>query len=175
MGDIEEAAGLTPRAGGLYRHFKTKRGVLEAAIERYVEHTQTVFDVVELMPTGDVRAEIVLLSRWALRELRAKRQLTRVLLRDGDEVPDLRDKYRDQVIRPGYDTIAEWIKRHVKQHGLPELDYEALATVTVGALVHYSTEEEIYGAPPAEVDDERFVQALADLCYGYFQNLRGSG
>ena len=36
VGEIERQAGLTPRAGALYRHFPSKEAVLEAAFERHV-------------------------------------------------------------------------------------------------------------------------------------------
>ena len=36
VGDIEAAAGLSPRAGAFYRHFKSKKEVLHAALDRYV-------------------------------------------------------------------------------------------------------------------------------------------
>jgi AcrR family transcriptional regulator len=172
VGDIEEAAGLTPRAGGLYRHFASKRELLEAAIERHVTHTQALFEVLDLMPTGDPRAEIVLLARWALREFREKDDLMRVLMRDGDEIPDLRSKYYDQIVRRGYETVIEWMKRHFKQEGLPDIDFEGVAAVTVGSLVHYHFEKSVFGFAPADVDEERLVQALATLCYGFFEKIR---
>jgi AcrR family transcriptional regulator len=172
VGDVEEAAGLTPRAGGLYRHFATKRELLEAALERHVSSTEAVFDVLELMPTGDPRSEVVLLARWALRELDAKKDLMRILMRDGDEVPDLRDRYHDLIVVRGYEMVVGWIKRQFEAEGLPDIDYEATAAVTIGALVMYRMEEEMFGPPPAEIDEERFVQALATLCYGFFENLR---
>ena len=172
VGDIEEAAGLTPRAGGMYRHFASKRELLEAAIESHVTHTEAVFDIVELMPTGDPRAEVVLLARWALREMRTKEDLSRILMRDGDQIPDLRDQYHDLVVRRGHEMVVEWIKRHFKQEGLPDIDFEGIAAVTIGALVHYHTELSVYGVPPGDVDEERFVQALATLCYGFFEKIR---
>jgi AcrR family transcriptional regulator len=61
---IEKAAGLTPGAGGLYRHFRSKEELLLAAVERYRSDVASFLArAPELMQLGDVRAELLLAAK----------------------------------------------------------------------------------------------------------------
>ena len=43
IADIEREAGYSPRAGGIYRHFASKRALLEAVIDAAVADNEAVF------------------------------------------------------------------------------------------------------------------------------------
>ena len=47
VGEIEAAAGLAPRAGGLYKHFRSKEEVLEAGIDRHLAETALSLGIAE--------------------------------------------------------------------------------------------------------------------------------
>ena len=47
---IEAAAGLTPGAGGLYHHFKSKEAVLAAGIERHLARLQALREIRRVLP-----------------------------------------------------------------------------------------------------------------------------
>ena len=53
VGQIESAAGLTPRAGGFYKHFPSKSAVLEEALQARTERVDRVIAEVRSTP-GDV-------------------------------------------------------------------------------------------------------------------------
>src|SRR5918992_5116165 len=73
VGHVEEAAGLAPRAGALYKHFGSKKDLLAAVVERHLVELQTVERIVDLLPLGDLRSELTLLARWVLNELDRQR------------------------------------------------------------------------------------------------------
>jgi len=164
VGDIEAAAGLAPRSGGLYKHFASKREVLVAALERHIGSLEGMHSVMDLLPLADLRSELTLLVRWALQELAQELQLIRIIQRDGHEFPELRDRFRDLVARRGYQEAAEWMRRKIKEGGFPDYDCDAAVAVLLGAVVHYRVEEATFGAPPADVDEERFVETWVDVC-----------
>src|SRR5687768_17337280 len=83
VGEIEAAAGLAPRSGGLYKHFRSKEEVLGAAIERHVSEIERVRSALELLPLGDLRSELTLVARWTLQELKEEQELMRVVQKDG--------------------------------------------------------------------------------------------
>src|SRR3712207_3652118 len=93
VGEIEEAAGLSPRSGGLYKHFRSKQELLAAAVERHLHEIETIGEVLELMPLGDLRAELTLLARWILGDLERHRELFLVLEKEGADLRELRDRY----------------------------------------------------------------------------------
>ncbi len=57
VGEIEAAAGLAPRSGALYKHFESKRAVLEAAVARRAAAADAAGVGIDAVATGDVRAE----------------------------------------------------------------------------------------------------------------------
>src|SRR3954468_19561483 len=67
VGQIEAAAGLVPRRGGLYNHFPSKEALLEAAVDR---HVAELANMQHVMAQGriadDIRTELTLLARWVL-------------------------------------------------------------------------------------------------------------
>src|SRR5438552_11425091 len=89
VGDIEQAAGLAPRAGGLYKHFRSKEEVLEAGIARNVSEIDVIEPTIEMLPLGDLRAELMLIGRLGLQELASEMPLMKVVQKEGDQFPEL--------------------------------------------------------------------------------------
>src|SRR5260370_640739 len=56
VGAIETKAGLSPRSGALYQHFKSKQELLEAAIENELAAVGELSDALALLPLGAFRA-----------------------------------------------------------------------------------------------------------------------
>jgi AcrR family transcriptional regulator len=164
VGEIERQAGLTPRAGALYKHFPSKEAVLEAAFERHVAELDSLHSAIELMPLGDLRAELTLLSRWGLQMLREERDLRRIVITEGDRFPKLKRRFRERIVDRAYGEAAAFIRVKMKAGELPDGDAEALAVLLVGSLLGYSLEHDVFGRDPAGVGEERFVAALVDSC-----------
>jgi len=164
VGQIEEAAGLTPRAGALYRHFGSKEAVLEAAVEENVRELEAVHSAIELMPLGDLRAELTLLARWGLRVLTQQRDLRRIVIAEGDRFPDLKRHFRERIVDRAYTEARTFVGRKVETRELPELDADALAVLLTGAMLGYTLERDVFQRDPAGVDEDRFVAALVDGC-----------
>src|SRR4051812_33208676 len=76
---IESAVGLTPGAGGIYRHFPSKQALLEAGIERHLGRLSALRDIRTILgDLGDLRIELTLLARYALAELDREADLLRI-------------------------------------------------------------------------------------------------
>jgi AcrR family transcriptional regulator len=92
VGQIEAAAGLSRGAGGLYRHFPSKKAVLEAGISRAIE---TGTDLVGLIDDPSafsalpLEGRLLLVAQAALRRLEHDRDLNRLVCRDLAQFPDL--------------------------------------------------------------------------------------
>jgi AcrR family transcriptional regulator len=164
VGDIEAAAGLAPRRGALYKHFGSKQALLEAAVERHIVELRSIGDVIDLMPLGDIRAELTLLVRWLLIELDRQREVCLVLEKEGGALLELRDRFFDEVVSVGYRLGAEFVRRHVKElPGVEGIDAEAVAVAAVGAIVSYRRTQWTFGHTPLDFADERFVDGFVDL------------
>jgi AcrR family transcriptional regulator len=169
IGQIEAAAGLSPRRGAAYRHFRDKRQLFEAAVERHIHELQSMSGVMDLLPLGDPRSETMLLVRWFLQQLDHQRPVVAVLEKEGEAFPDLRDRFYREVIDVGYRRTAALIRRY----GISdvELDLDVLTAVFVGAMVDRRRTRWTFGEVPLDLDEERFVNGLVDMVMALWAQL----
>ena len=162
VGEVEAAAGLEPRRGALYRHFPSKEALLEAALERHLEGLGETAVELEQIPTADLRGEALALGRWLLAEIDRERAIVRILEQDGEMLPELRDRFRQSLVDPGYEITADLARRWLGK-AATRLDIDALSAVLLGGLVNFRRSNWTFGGTPAGVDDERFLSGWADL------------
>lgn len=154
--DIATAAGLAPRSGAIYKHFPSKQAILDAAIDAHLSRLESAkTDMRAMLPLGDKRADLTLIARWSLHELREERLLVQIIQRDPQSVPTLRARLAESV-RRGYDEMADAIRQHSDR---PDLDTAAIAVAVLGALVNYDRAQTTYDIVPGDVDEDRFVRA----------------
>src|SRR5215218_4382226 len=162
VGEIERQAGLTPRAGALYKHFSSKEAVLEAAFERHVAELEAIGRAIELMPLGDLRAELTLLARSSLQMLARERSLRRIVITEGDRFPELKRRFKEGVVDRAYEEAIGFVGQKMETGEFPEGDAEAVAVAMVGSLLAYELEIDVFGRPPAGVDEERLIASVVD-------------
>ena len=166
VAQIEAAAGLSAGAGGLYRHFRSKRGVLEEALRRQAEQGRPLLAYLE--DPADLaglprRDRFVAVARAGLRRLAEERDINRLLLRDLAAFPDLLARVRDQELKRVHEAVTAWLRREDPD---PRLDHAALAAVLMAAVSHYWTLADVFDGEHPHVDEQRFLDALADLATG---------
>jgi AcrR family transcriptional regulator len=172
VGEIERAAGLAPRSGALYQHFTSKEDVLEKAIERHLEAIDDLGSALEMLPLGDLRAELTLLARWNLASLDRRAPLTRFVYREGDQLPaELREKLYDRLVERPYFQIVSWLRGRVKEAGAEEPDLHALALIMVEPMSSYRSLQQLFGRVPGGFDDERFIETWVDVCLTYAKRI----
>jgi AcrR family transcriptional regulator len=168
VGRIEAEAGLAPRSGALYQYFKGgKRELLDAAVERHVADLDEMQGAIDLLPLGDLRAELTLIARWNLQDLLRRRDLHRFLRKEGHRFPDLVAKVYEGTGERPLRRAAEFLRQRFRAAGVEDVDAEALVVVMVQTMAAYRTHEDIYGGPPLDVGEERFVTAWVDVCLAY--------
>jgi AcrR family transcriptional regulator len=177
VGDIEAAAGLTPRASGLYRHFPSKRAVLEAGIADQLDAMETLrsIDTPVAADELDLRQWATLMVRVGLVQLGHQAPLIRTIYRDLHAFPDLLELTKERLIRAGYRDFAGRLRAAAKAGWLPDRDFEAIAAVAVGAVVNYGVFLSILGEPPGGVDEDRFVASWVDMVLGLLRAPEGGG
>jgi hypothetical protein len=163
VGDIERAAGLAPRAGGLYKHFRSKEDVFEAAIERHVREIEAVRSGFEFTPLGDPRAELTLIGRWALAELGAEQPLMKIVMKDGDQFPHLMRLFKERIVDRGTAAAIEVMEGVLGETGLALENVAAVATIALGSLVNYRIEQSMFGVPPGGLGEDEFIEAWVEV------------
>jgi AcrR family transcriptional regulator len=172
VGEIERAAGLAPRSGALYKHFEGKEDVLERAIERHLEAIDDLGTVLDMLPLGDLRAELTLLARWNLASLDRRAPLTRFVYREVDRLPPkLRRKLYERLVARPYSQIVAWLRGRIDAADAEEPDLHALALIMIEPMSSYRTIGQLFGRAPDDVDDERFIAAWVDVCLAYARSI----
>jgi AcrR family transcriptional regulator len=167
VGAIEKAAGLAPRSGALYQYFAGKEQLLAAAVERKVESLDELESALEMLPLGDLRAELILLARWNLRSLRERDALTRFVVRDAQHIPpNLRDELYKRLVERPYAQVAAWVSSRIGDRAAETTDVYAVSLVLVESMAAYNTLRAAFGRVPDDVDEERFVDAWVALASG---------
>jgi AcrR family transcriptional regulator len=166
VAQIESAAGLSAGAGGLYRHFRTKRAVLEEALRRQAADGKPLLAYLA-DPAGLAglprRDRFLAVARAGLRRLAEERDINRLLLRDLATFPDLLELVRAQELGRVHEALTGWLRREDDGRGQ---DHAALAAVLMAAVSHYWTLADVFGGTHPHVGEERFLAALADLATG---------
>lgn len=164
VGEIERAAGLTPRAGGFYKHFPSKRAVLEAVVAKRAKAAADAGATVDTESAGDIRAEAEVVGRWSLKIVLADQPLLRIVMREGDNFPELRDEFYARIVSRGQLSFVTWLRRAAERTGTPidHLDVEALAGLLLGSIVNHCVLTTLFGQAAGGVSDDRFLAAWTD-------------
>ncbi|WP_171058253.1 TetR/AcrR family transcriptional regulator [Modestobacter altitudinis] len=164
VSQIEAAAGLSPGSGALFRHFSSKRALLEAGIDRAVS---TGAELSSLL--GDATAlaglpleeRLLIVARAGLARLEQQQDLNRLVLRDLTRFPDLLERVRDREIGRTFEGFSLWL-RH-QPEASDGADWDAVAMVLMGAVTHYWIMVDTFGSHPSGLDAERYLGAAAGL------------
>jgi AcrR family transcriptional regulator len=164
IAQIEDAAGLRPGSGGLYRHFESKKALLEAGLRRQFGAGRELLDLLGLTDLAGASAidRFVAVARAGLRRLEEERDLNRLLLRDLAAFPGLLAEVRDQELRRVHRALSAWLARQYQDH--PDADVAALAAVFMSAVSHYWLLRDVFGGRhPLGIDEQPYLRALASL------------
>ncbi len=138
VADISLAVGLSPSAGGLYRHFGSKEALLDAVVDLALDQVNAARDLqqklsVERDPLDPV-VEAQLVGRFLLDRLRENRSVLTIMDRDLIDHPRLLHRARAELITPVMSGLTDWINHLAIDDRNPDLDADALAEVMWGAL-----------------------------------------
>src|ERR1700732_1144556 len=137
VGDIEEAAGLTRRAGGFYRHFSSKEEVLVQALRRTADEMVAEIRLEEIVSLKAPRAELLVIARALIRHAEAYRPLRLILQREGHKLPALRTAARLANARLANLDVVPWIKHAVRRSAVKAQDARELGLVMFGPVLLY--------------------------------------
>lgn len=170
VAEIEAAAGLSPGAGGLYRHFKSKYEVLAAAIHEHADRTSSqvaegLADPRLTRSTEALEIRLGRLCRAGLAKVREERELTQIFFRDLSQFPELIAVVRDGLLRPMFDAIVTWFTAQ-PEYADADIDWTGIATVLGGAVVQHRLFQETVGEPQNHTEKEEFVTAWVRLSMG---------
>ncbi|UBU12796.1 TetR/AcrR family transcriptional regulator [Nonomuraea gerenzanensis] len=170
VAEIEAASGLSPGAGGLYRHFKSKYEVLSAAINEHASRTryqvaESLAQLSSMEASVDLEERLAHVCRAGLAKVREESELTRVFFRDLSQFPELVAVVREGLMQPMFDAIVTWFQAQPEYQDV-KLDWAGISTVLGGSVVHYRLFQETVGELPGHAEKDQFVAAWVRLAVG---------
>jgi AcrR family transcriptional regulator len=160
---IEAAAGLSPGAGGLYRHFTSKEELLAAGVRRHLERLDALREVREAFNRlGDVKEELSITARYFLAELDSQTELLRILVSERRQQPALLNEAVEDLFASTYAGFADWLCQ-VAGRSLGKERAMTIATVALGSLLSSRLLRNVIGVESLTVDDEAIVPTWVDM------------
>lgn len=148
--EVERRVGLTPGTGSFYRHFPSKEALLHAAVEHEVHRVRTeMAEAREDLPAPDGSlSSRVLGLELALQDIRRFDRLFRLVLTDGDRVPELRETVTAALTPPS--DLLTW-------------EDDPTTVLSIAALAGYHFASLLQGRPFQGVGQDEFLAGLARL------------
>lgn len=166
IAQIEQAAGLSPGSGSLYKHFRSKEELLSTGLDRLLATGQQPTARSSQQPTEQdttrIAEQLQATVEAGLDRMDQDRDLSRLLFRGLDAFPDLMEKFGQGEIARIHGEITAILGR-LAGEGDTDKDWAAVAVVLQGAVAHYWLLADLFGRHPTGVDVERFSAAAAAL------------
>jgi AcrR family transcriptional regulator len=150
ISEVERRVGLAVGTGSLYRHFQSKEALLGAAVEREVTRLRAQMEEARsaLPRVADPTKRRMQLYEQMLNDIRRFDRLFRLMLNEGDRVPELRKAIWAAVQRPVND---------------PPRDQDVIDAIAMAALGGYHLFSTMQGHPYNGVGPEEFLRKLVDI------------
>jgi AcrR family transcriptional regulator len=168
VADIQQACGLSPGSGALYKHFPSKKALLQEATRRQVEQMGATWDEYNRTRPSDTKSALRQGAEqiWASFENNA--QLLRVMFREPKALDEMIDDLWSAVAATAYQRTARALSA-AKDAGVSRVeDPEATSTVLVAALAYLPILQMLIQRTPGKLDADRFREAWLRLAEGAF-------
>ena len=161
---IEAASGLSPGSGSLYRHFRSKRELLEAVVTAQLRATAGAAEELHQGPLPDgLDARLHAVFTLTISRLERSRELIRMLLRESRTFPELVGRLREEAMSHFHQSLTGWL---LTQPELDRTDPERagrVAAVVIAALSHYWFLRDSFEVDPYALDESTFVATVVEL------------
>ena len=169
VADIQLACGLAAGSGALYKHFASKRALLEDVLRRHLADVAATRDVVVaetlngLDPTlENLEAVTRLAARLIWESMESNRDLIRITIRDLEPYPALLTEVWDNVFRDVYRQTAELIELVAASGAIQVADPPATAAVLLASLTYFPILHGLIGRTPGDIEPDRYLDAWID-------------
>jgi AcrR family transcriptional regulator len=158
IADIQRECGLSAGSGALYKHFSSKRELLESATRRFADRLAVDRKRFKVNP-GDGTEEVLRRAATMIWDgIEENSPLLRVIFRE-PAFPELADELWSAITENAYQRFANGL-RGVVDAGMMRIDDpEATAAVLVASLAYYPMVRLLIGHTPGEIERDRYLEA----------------
>jgi AcrR family transcriptional regulator len=166
VADIQQACGLSPGSGAFYKHFPSKKALLQEATRRHVEQIGAMRDEYDRTRASDAKSALRQGAEQIWASIDNNSQLLRVMFREPEALDDMIDELWSAVAANAYQRTALALSA-AKDAGVSQVeDPEATSTVLVAALAYLPIVQMLIRRNPGKLDADRFREAWLRLAEG---------
>ncbi|GLE52597.1 TetR/AcrR family transcriptional regulator [Mycobacterium montefiorense] len=166
VADIQRASGLAPGSGALYKHFASKRELLEAAVTHRIDSIVAAREQFDAGRPGSVEQAVRTAGQLIWSNLKQSEDLLKVMLREPEALGDLDEKTWQVITDNAYQRFADELAASNRAGRTSIPDPEAAAAVAIGSLSYAATLQALSGRLPGNVDEDRYFQAWVTQTVG---------
>jgi AcrR family transcriptional regulator len=159
VADIQRASGLAPGSGALYKHFASKRELLEAAVSHRIDSIVAAREKYDAGDPGGVEHAVRTAGQLIWSNLTESEEVLKVMLREPNEVGDLEEKTWQVITDNAYQRFADELAASNRSGRTSIPDPEATAAVMIGSLSYAATLQALTGRTPGNIDGDRYFEA----------------
>src|SRR6201992_226246 len=159
VADIQRAAGLAPGSGALYKHFGSKRELLEAAVAYRIDSIVAAREEFDAGDPGGVEQSVRTAGELIWNNFRQSEDLLKVMLRAPDVLGDLNEKTWQVITDNAYQRFADELVASNRAGRTSIPDPEATAAVAIASLSYAATLQALSGRLPGNVDEGRYFES----------------
>ena len=159
VADIQRASGLAPGSGALYKHFASKRELLEAAVTHRIDSIVAAREQFDAGRPGSVEQAVRTAGQLIWSNLSQSEDLLKVMLREPEELGDLDEKTWQVITDNAYQRFADELTASNRSGRTSIPDPEAAAAVAIASLSYAATLQALSGRLPGNVDEDRYFEA----------------
>ncbi|OSC40351.1 TetR/AcrR family transcriptional regulator [Mycobacterium decipiens] len=159
VADIQRASGLAPGSGALYKHFASKRELLEAAVAHRIDTIVAAREQYDAGEPSSVEQAVRTAGQLIWDNLKQSEDLLKVTLREPGELGELGEKTWQVITDNAYQRFAQDLAASNRSGRTHIPDPEATAAVAIGSLSYAATLQALTGHSPGNIDDDRYFEA----------------
>lgn len=159
VADIQKACGLTGGSGALYKHYPSKRALLDEVLGVHLATMRAGNAAFAAQVPDDLEDALHYVVDAVWTNMRNDHAVLRVLLRDLDDFPDLLERVWAEIRSNVYDPFTMWITEQTGRGALRVADPAATAAVLLSSLTYLPILQTLIGRTPGDIDSERFAEA----------------
>ena len=168
VADIQQACGLSPGSGALYKHFPSKKALLQEATRRQVAQMGATWHEYNRTRASDTKSALRQGAEQIWASFDNNAQLLRVMFREPEALDEMIDDLWSAVAATAYQRTARALSA-AKDAGVSQVeDPEATSTVLVAALAYVPILQMLIQRTPGKLDTDRFREAWLRLAEGAF-------
>jgi len=168
IADIQQACGLSPGSGALYKHFASKKALLHEAARRQMKQMSAMRDDYNRTRPTDVPGALRAGAEQIWASIENNAPLLRVMFREPEALGDMMDEVWSTVATTAYQRMGRALQAAADAGVSPVQDPQSTATVLTAALAYLPIAQLLIGHTPGNINAEEFREAWLRLAEGVF-------